>query len=91
MINFDEIKKSVDSVRGGIDIKKIKAGAKVRCISTDESQSRWGGNDSAEKYLEAGKIYTLSRDPEIHSWHTKFYLEEVPGRKFNSVQFEEVE
>lgn len=69
----------------------FKKGSKVRCISVDEAQSRWGGNDSAAEYLEIGKVYILARDPEVHSWHTKLYLEEVPGKKFNSVQFEEVE
>lgn len=69
----------------------MRKGSKVMCISTDRDQSQWGGNDSAEEYLAIGGIYTLSRDPEVHSWHTKLYLEEVPGKKFNSVQFEEVE
>ena len=61
---------------------------KVRCISNDESQSRWGGNDSAKDFLTIGEVYTLDRAPEVHTWHTKYYLEEVPGKKFNSVQFE---
>lgn len=65
-------------------------GSKVRCISVDERQSRWGGCAMAHEYLTIGKVYTLSRDPEVHSWHTKLYLEEVPGKAFNSVQFEEV-
>jgi hypothetical protein len=66
----------------------IGKGTKVRCISNDESQSRWGGNDSAKDFLTIGDIYTLDRAPEVHSWHTKYYLEELPGKKFNSVQFE---
>lgn len=70
---------------------KAGKGSRVRCISVDEFQSRWGNNDSAEEYLTIGEIYTLSREPEVHSWHTKYYLEEVPGKKFNSVQFEAVD
>ena len=66
-------------------------GSKVKCISIDEDQSNWGGNSSAKDFLIIGNIYTLDRDPEIHSWHTKYYLAEVPGKKFNSVQFEVVE
>lgn len=67
----------------------MEKGSKVRCISVDEDQSRWGGNDSAEEYLTIGEVYTLAQDPEVHAWHTKYYLEEVPGKVFNSVQFEE--
>lgn len=69
---------------------EIKKGTKVRCISIDDVQSRWGNNDSAKEHLVVGNIYTLSKDPEFHSWHTKYYLEEVPGKRFNSVQFEPV-
>lgn len=69
----------------------MEKGAKVRCVSTDEDQSRWGGNDSAKEYLQIGEIYTLAENPEVHTWHTKLTFEEVPGKKFNSVQFELVE
>ncbi|MBA1335893.1 MAG: hypothetical protein HPY66_1711 [Firmicutes bacterium] len=75
----------------GVDkspILTVKKGAKIRCVSVDEFQSRWGNNDSAKDYLTIGEIYTLAKDPEIHGWHAKFYLEEVPGKRFNSVQFE---
>jgi hypothetical protein len=72
------------------EIRQYK-GLKVKCISVDETQSRWGGNDSAEDYLVIGNIYTLAEEPEVHSWHTKYYLKEVPGKKFNSVQFELVD
>jgi hypothetical protein len=41
-------------------------------------------------YLTLGEVYTLDREEE-HSWHTKYYLKEFPGLKFNSVNFEEVE
>ena len=66
---------------------ELTKGSKVKCVSVSEYQSNWGGNDSAKDYLIIGNVYTLSRDPEVHSWHTKYYLEEVPGKKFNSVQF----
>jgi hypothetical protein len=69
----------------------IGIGTKVRCISDSDNQSNWGGNDSAKEFLKIGEIYTLSKEPEVHSWHTKYYLKEVLGKKFNSVQFEIVE
>jgi hypothetical protein len=82
----------VVSVLGeSVTAMKTVKGSKVRCISDDDAQSRWGSNDSAKKYLTVGNTYTLARDPEEHSWHTKYYLEEVPGKKFNSVQFEPIE
>lgn len=78
------------STLGSTTSAEIIKGSKVRCISVDDVQSRWGNNDSAKEYLTIGNIYTLAHDPEAHSWHTKYYLEEVPGKKFNSVQFEPV-
>ena len=65
----------------------MKKGTKVECISIDESQSKWGNNSSAKEFLTVGNIYTLSKEPEVRSWHTKYYLEEFPGERFNSVQF----
>jgi hypothetical protein len=68
----------------------LAVGGKVRCVSTDKYQSNWGGNDDAEKYLKIGNVYTVEQTVE-HSWHTKVYLKELPGKKFNSVQFERVD
>lgn len=68
----------------------LSKGSKVICVSTNEQQSRWGGNSPAHELLTIGETYTLSEDPEVHSWHTKYYLEELPGEKFNSAQFREV-
>lgn len=68
----------------------LSKGSRVKCISVDEHASKWGGNSPAHELLTIGEMYTLSEDPEIHSWHTKYYLKEFPGEKFNSVQFEEV-
>lgn len=55
----------------------------------DDSQMRWGGNDDTRKYLKIGKIYKVKKK-EIHSWHTRIYLEEFPDKYFNSVCFEEL-
>ncbi|MDR1902369.1 MAG: hypothetical protein LBQ88_08840 [Treponema sp.] len=50
-----------------------------------EEQIRWGGNDDPEKFLTVGEEYTV-KDVEIHSYHTKVFLEGIEG-KFNSVSF----
>jgi hypothetical protein len=63
---------------------------KVRYIGATKEQVQWGGNDDPRDYLELNGIYTLARC-ETHTWHTKFYLKEFPGMKFNSVCFEEVD
>ena len=54
---------------------ELTKGSKIKCVSVSEHQSNWGGNDSAKDYLIIGSVYTLSRDPEVHSWYTKYYLE----------------
>jgi len=63
---------------------------KVRYIGASDGQVNYGGgSDDPRGLLKEGKIYTLQRK-EAHSWHTKYYLKEFPGKKFNSVCFEEV-
>ena len=49
-------------------------------------QVRWGGNDDPKDLLEEGQIYALDHC-EIHSYHSKIYLKDFPGKKFNSVCF----
>ena len=68
----------------------LTKGSKVKCISIGEHASSWGNNSPAHELLTIGETYTLSEDPEVHSWHTKYYLEKFPDEKFNSVQFREV-
>ena len=62
---------------------------KVRYIGASEAQVNYGSNDDPRGLLKEGKIYTLQRK-EVHSYHTKYYLKEFPGKKFNSICFEEV-
>lgn len=62
---------------------------KIKYTGCTDEQVRWGGNDDPRGVLKEGEVYTL-KDKEVHSWHTKITLEEVPGR-FNSVCFEEVD
>lgn len=65
----------------------MKINDKVKYIGSTEDQTRWGGNDSPHGLLIVGKSYTVA-EVEEHSWHTKIYLKEFPGKKFNSVCFE---
>jgi hypothetical protein len=60
---------------------------KVECIS--DFENNWGSCDPIKGNLEVGKVYTVDRI-EVHSWHTKVYLKEMPGKVFNSVHFEKV-
>lgn len=52
-----------------------------------------GGWDSdlkhADKYLSVGQTYTLN-SADIGGWSTKFYLNEFPNIRFNSVHFKVV-
>lgn len=38
--------------------------------------------------LEIGTVYELSRDPEVRSWHTRYYLKGYKGF-FNSACFDQ--
>lgn len=51
-------------------------------------QVKWGCNDDPRGLLDEGAQYTVKKE-EVHSWHTKYELEEFPGKKFNSVSFEQ--
>lgn len=64
---------------------------KVRYLgNVSDSQVRWGSNHDPRGLLEEGKIYEVEKK-EVHSYHTKLYLVEFPGKYFNNVNFEEVE
>lgn len=64
-------------------------GTKVIFTGQDETQQKWGSHDSSNGVLVEGQTYTIERT-EVHTMHTKVYLQEAPGKKFNSVCFEEV-
>ncbi len=59
---------------------------KVKYIGATDDQIRWGGNDDPRELLVEDQEYELDHKEE-HSWHTKYYLVEFPGKKFNSVCF----
>ena len=60
----------------------------ARYIGCDSSQVKWGDNDDPRTILEEGSVYAVKSE-EVHAWHTKIELEAFPGKKFNSVCFEE--
>lgn len=62
-------------------------GHKVRC----ETFNAGYGHDqqTAEKYLEVGKEYTIERT-SVDGWSTDVWLEEFSDIRFNSVFFEDV-
>ena len=64
----------------------MQVGDKVRYTGAIDEQVAWGSNDDPRKVLTEGSTYTVA-DVEVHTWHTKVYLEEYPKLKFNSVSF----
>jgi len=62
---------------------------KVKFIGSSVAQVNWGANDDPYVCgLVEGEEYTLE-SVEVHKWHTKYYLVEFPGKKFNSAAFKE--
>jgi hypothetical protein len=66
-------------------MENFRVGDKVIYLGCGKEQINWGSNDDPNKFLIEGCIYYVEK-VEIHSWHTKFKLRNVPG-KFNSVCF----
>lgn len=62
---------------------------KVRYNGCTEAQANWGHGVDPRPLLTEGLVYTLIREPEVHSWHTLYWLKGYVG-PFNSVCFEEV-
>ena len=55
-----------------------------------DAQVQWGECEDPRGVLVPGATYTVA-DREVHSQHTKLFLEGVPsGRGFNSVHFDRV-
>ena len=55
---------------------------------TDEQVAFGSCDDPRADGLTIGAIYTVEYE-DIHSYHTKISLIEYPGKRFNSVSFEE--
>lgn len=58
----------------------------VKCVRKYDTSPYSGDYE----LLEVGKKYTVT-DVDVYSWHTMITLKEFPGKRFNSVLFEESE
>jgi len=68
-----------------------KPGSKVVFIGGhDKTSINWGSHDDPSELLTIGSEYTVART-EVHSYHTKVFLEGLEGKSFNSVWFENKE
>ena len=65
-----------------------KPGTKVKFV--EKPTTAYGVNLADVNLLVPGNIYTIDHT-EIHSFHTKVYLIEIPKVPFNSVWFDGVE
>mgnify|MGYP001611184639 CR=1 FL=1 len=54
-----------------------------------EEGIKWGSHDDPRDLLQIEGEYIVDHT-EIHSWHTKVFLKEFPGKSFNSVWFAEI-
>lgn len=64
----------------------VPKGTKVKFRKHDDVMRKWGSNDETRGTLKVGRTYTVDHT-EVHSWHTKVYLQEFPTKKFNSAHF----
>ena len=64
----------------------MKMGKKVTFTGCSEEQRKWGSYTGDISKLKVGNKYKV-KDVEIHTWHTKVFLEGIEG-SFNSVCFE---
>ena len=59
---------------------------RVKFMGCSDAQANWGNCNDPRKDLFVGEQYEA--EPEIHSWHTKYWIH---GTAYNSACFEEVE
>lgn len=71
------------------DVVGYDAGEFVRYIGSSDEQVAWGSCADPRPFLKEGEAY-LVKQVEVHSWHTKVYLESFPERPFPSCAFEPV-
>jgi hypothetical protein len=65
-----------------------KRGHKVVYLGASDSQVAWGQCDDPRGTLTEGEVYTVDHT-EVHSWHTKVYLEGHEGKAFPSAAFDD--
>jgi hypothetical protein len=70
-----------------MDIEHSPKGTKIKFVA--KNPISYGVNQDNAKHLIIGNVYTVSKT-EMHSYHTKVFLDEVPNIPFNSVWFDEV-
>lgn len=73
-----------------VTVKVFDPPVYVKYTGASKDQIQWGGNDDPRGYLAIGAIYTL-REEIVHSYHTKYRLDEFPTKLYNSVSFEHVD
>lgn len=61
---------------------------KIRCVSNYDDG--WWACRINASLLNVGEVYNMVCI-DVHKRHSEVYLEEFPGKTFNSVLFEEVE
>lgn len=68
---------------------QFNSGDVVQFVDACDAQVKWGNNDDPRLVLRPGLSYNVLV-VEVHSSHTKVYLEEFPNLRFNSVHFANV-
>ena len=65
-------------------------GTKVKFVGPVSKEGiKWDNHKDPRDLLQLNSEYTIDHT-EVHSWHTKVFLAEHPGKSFNSVWFEEI-
>ncbi|MEI7620003.1 MAG: hypothetical protein WCJ57_00340 [Candidatus Falkowbacteria bacterium] len=64
----------------------MKKGEKVKVTAISAENGYSNDQENVKKYLKIGDEYTVT-EVNVKSWMTEVYLQEVPGIKFNSVNF----
>jgi hypothetical protein len=67
--------------------EKLRKGSRLRFI--EKYPIAWGCPLENAKLLKLGNCYIVERI-EVHSWHTKVFLKNYPGKDFNSAWFKVV-
>lgn len=65
-------------------------GTKIKVTEKTAQNGYEGDKEKVQKYLSIGKTYTVGYT-QVYGWCTDVYLQELPGKAFNSVNFTEEE
>lgn len=77
---------------GGIEAMEFNVhnSSERQVVCKDNEDNTCIFDDKASQHLEIRKVYTVT-DVEVHSWHTRLTLKEIPNRQFRSSHFAEIE